>query len=110
MKRTKLVNTLITSGVLTLSLGGIAIASPCRANPCAPRSSSSRENPCAAKNPCAANNPCAASNPDRINLKLVTRPNNYLPYKGNRAKLVNMVKNYLAIQAEYQWLVMQLVS
>jgi cytochrome c len=93
MKRTKLVNALIASGALTLSLGGLAIAAPCRANPCAPGSSTSM-NPCAAKNPCAANNPCSAANPcaaamsNRIDSNLVTRPKHYRPYKGTQAELV----------------------
>lgn len=93
MKRTPIYNALFASGALTLSLAGMAVAAPCRANPCAPRSSTSRMNPCAARNPCAAKNPCSAKNPcaaasDRIDPALTTRPGNYRPYKGNQAQLV----------------------
>jgi cytochrome c len=89
MKRTHLMNTLIASGVLSLSVGGTALAAPCRANPCAPRSS--RMNPCAAKNPCAAQNPCAAAMV-KMNIKGVMRPANHRPYKGNSQELISYGK------------------
>lgn len=73
MKHSALMRALISSGVLTLSLGGIAIATPCRANPCAPRSS--RMNPCAAAMA-------------KMEVKDVMRPKNYRPYKGNNKELV----------------------
>ncbi|HEX5337548.1 MAG TPA: cytochrome c peroxidase [Gallionella sp.] len=85
MKRTRLVNTLIASGVLSLSVGGMALAAPCRANPCVPRSA--RTNPCAAKNPCAAVNPCAAEMV-KMDVKGVMRPTDYRPYKGDSKELV----------------------
>ncbi|NCN88802.1 MAG: cytochrome C peroxidase [Gallionella sp.] len=100
MKYNQLVNTLIASGVLTLSVGGMAIASPCRANPCAPRSA--RMNPCAAKNPCAVKNPCGAMNPcaanpcaagmTKMDMTGVMRPKHYKPYKGKNAELVRYGK------------------
>jgi len=98
MKPNPLANTLVAAGILTLSSIGLAIAAPCRANPCAPHSSTSRMNPCAAHNPCAAknpcrmkHNPCAMKNPCAagwIDPKLVTQPSNYRPYKGNHKDLV----------------------
>jgi len=60
MKHNKLVSALITSGVISLSLGGMAIAAPCRANPCAPRSS--RMNPCAAKKSVCGEEPVRCKN------------------------------------------------
>jgi hypothetical protein len=84
MKYTRLMNTLIASGVLSMSVGSVALAVPCRANPCAPRSS--RINPCAAKNPCAASNPCAAAMV-RMEVRGVMRPVNYRPYKGDQKEL-----------------------
>lgn len=95
MKHTRLAQVLITSGVLSLSVGGLASASPCRANPCAPRSS--RMNPCAAKNPCAARNPCTAGNPcaaamGKMDATSVMRPASYHPYRGDQAELVRYGK------------------
>jgi len=96
MKRSSLFNALLASGVISLSVGGMAIAAPCRANPCAPRSSRmnpcAAKNPCAARNPCAAKNPCAASSPDYIKPEIVTRPANYRPYQGKHASLVKYGK------------------
>ncbi|MCC6208574.1 MAG: cytochrome C peroxidase [Gammaproteobacteria bacterium] len=103
MKRTRLANALIASGALTLSMGGLAMAAPCRANPCAPGSTVSMnpcaaKNPCAARNPCAANNTCSAANPcaaamgNQIDSGLVTRPKHYRPYKGAQAELVTYGK------------------
>lgn len=65
---------MISTGLLAAAFGGAALA----ANPCAPK------NPCAAKaaNPCAAKNPCAAGM--QVDLKQVTRPAGYKPYKGTR--------------------------
>jgi cytochrome c len=88
MKHSALMRALVSSGALTLSLGGAAYAAPCRpANPCAPRPASSRMNPCAARNPCAAKNPCAAAMTDRVDTRLVLRPKNYRPYRGKQAEL-----------------------
>ncbi|MBU0621197.1 MAG: cytochrome C peroxidase [Gammaproteobacteria bacterium] len=88
MKHTTLMRALVSSGALTLSLGGAAYAAPCRpANPCAPRTGSSRMNPCAAKNPCAATNPCAAAMV-KMDIKGVMRPANYRPYRGKQADLI----------------------
>lgn len=88
MNPTLLARALVSSGMLTLSLGGAALAAPCRAaNPCAPRPGSSRTNPCAAKNPCAARNPCAAAMADRVDTGLVLRPKHYRPYRGDTAAL-----------------------
>lgn len=92
MNPTLLAKALISTGALTLTLGGPAMAVPCRPDPCAPRSA--RMNPCAAKNPCAAMNPCAA-NPcaaAAVNVKEVMRPKNYRPYKGSHAELVKYGK------------------
>lgn len=89
MKQTTLANALISSGALTLSLSGMALAAPCRAaNPCAPRPGAARMNPCAAKNPCAAGNPCAAAMSNRVDTRLVMRPKHYRPYQGNDAELI----------------------
>ncbi len=89
MKQTSLAKALISSGALTLSLSGMAVAAPCRAaNPCATRPGTTRFNPCAAKNPCAARNPCAAAMSDRVNTKLVLRPKNYRPYQGKNLDMV----------------------
>lgn len=85
MKPLQLTKILFSSGVLTLSMGGMAIATPCRANPCAPRSA--RMNPCAAKNPCAAATPCAAAMVS-MDVNGVMRPANYRPYQGKQNALV----------------------
>jgi cytochrome c len=88
MNPTLLARALVSSGMLTLSLGGMALAAPCRAaNPCAPRPAAARANPCAAKNPCAARNPCAAAMADRVDTRLVLRPKRYRPYRGDAAAL-----------------------
>lgn len=88
MKYKQLLNTLISSGVLTLSAGGLVMATPALANPCAPHKA--QMNPCAAKNPCAAN-PCAAAMV-KMDMKGVMRPKNYKPYKGNQAELIRYGK------------------
>lgn len=78
-------------------------AAPCM--PCAPRAGErnpfntcAAKNPCQTKNPCAAMNPCATKNPyaaknpcaagDRVDPKLVTRPNGTEPYQGDMLALV----------------------
>lgn len=81
MKPTLLVKALISSGALTLSLGGAALAAPCRPNPCAPR------NGAASMNPCAAQNPCAAAMV-KMDTQGVMRPANYRPYKGDTKALI----------------------
>lgn len=89
MKNSTLVRALVSSGALTLSLGGAAYAASCRpANPCAARSGSSLMNPCAARNHCAAKNPCAAAMADRVDTRLVLRPKNYRPYRGKQRELI----------------------
>lgn len=92
MKKSILSHALMSSGALTLSLAGMAVAAPCRANPCAPRSSSARMNPCAARNPCAAKTPCATANPCaaklvKMDVHGVLRPANYRSYKGKQKEL-----------------------
>ena len=80
---------MIVGGCLTgLALGNTPIlaAAPCRAgNPCAPKQSIKRSNPCRPcmpKKPCAAKNPCAA--------KSVGRPMGYKPYRGNPEALIKL--------------------
>lgn len=78
---------MLTAGLMATALSGAAIANPC--NPCAPRNQAATSaNPCAAKNPCAARNPCAAANPGGA--KIISRPANYTPYKGNQAQLIKL--------------------
>ncbi|MEW5709293.1 MAG: cytochrome C peroxidase [Pseudomonadota bacterium] len=87
-----LVATALSVGIANAA-GPCGPRNPCAArNPCAPKANPcAGKNPCAARNPCAAKNPCAARNPcaAKIDPKLVTRPKNYKPYKGDKKELVS---------------------
>ncbi len=96
------IKTTIISAIFGVAIGApLAITGcsmmPCK--PCAPRASKRNPcNPCAARNPCAAVNPCAAAkNPcaagDRVDPRLITRPEGTKPYQGDRSTLLSEGKD-----------------
>jgi cytochrome c peroxidase len=76
--------TTLSCSLLSAALLSLAFAAPAQAaNPCAAKAPGAAQNACAAKNPCAAKLSPAAQ-------KIIQRPANYQPYKGDPAELAKL--------------------
>lgn len=89
--KTTAISTLFSVAIgASIAMSG-CVSATCR--PCSPRAAKrSPCAPCVARNPCKAMNPRAAQNPcaagDRVDPKLVTRPEETRPYQGDRLALL----------------------
>lgn len=76
--------TALSRTIFATTLLGLTLAAPAQAaNPCAAKAPGAAQNACAAKNPCAAKLSPAAQ-------KIIQRPANYQPYKGDPAQLAKL--------------------